>query len=67
MFAQLMADCPQFFYDDVRMLRDRYGVRRFKLVGRGVVSSMNLESYLYYLVRPEHRDGLRQAIQQMGV
>ena len=53
--------------DDVRALRDRYGVRRFKLVGRGVASAMNLESYLYYLVRPEHRDGLRRAIQQMGV
>ena len=53
--------------DDVRALRDRYGVQRFKLVGRGVASAMNLESYLYYLVRPEHRDGLRRAIQQMGV
>lgn len=53
--------------DDLSELHDRYGVQRFKLVGRGVVSSMNLESYLYYLVRPEHRDGLRQALGQMGV
>lgn len=53
--------------DDLRELHDRYGVQRFKLVGRGVVSSMNLEGYLYYLVRPEHRDGLRQALGQMGV
>lgn len=52
---------------DVRELHSRYGVRRFKLVGRGVASSMNLESYLYYLVRPEHRDGLRQALVGMGV
>ena len=42
-------------------------VQRWKLVGRGVASSMNLESYLYYLVRPEHRDGLRQALDRMGV
>lgn len=53
--------------DDIRWLHSHYGVKRFKLVGRGVASDMNLESYLYYLVRPEHRDGLRQAIKGMGV
>ncbi len=38
---------------------------RFKLVGRGVAGNVNLESYLHYLVRPEHRDGLRHAIKAM--
>lgn len=53
--------------DDVRMLHARYGVPRFKLVGRGIAGDVNLESNLHYLVRPEHRDGLRAALRQMGV
>ena len=51
--------------EDVHDLHTRYGVPRFKLVGRGVAGDVNLESYLYYLVRPEHRAGLRQAIKAM--
>ena len=51
---------------DVRGLHERYGITRFKLVGRGVAGDVNLESYLHYLVRPEHRDGLRQAIKAMA-
>lgn len=51
--------------DDVRMLHARYGVPRFKIVGRGVAADVNLESYLYYLVRPEHRAGLRGALKAM--
>lgn len=51
--------------DDVRTLHGRYGVPRFKIVGRGVAPGVNLESYLYYLVRPEHRAGLREALRTM--
>ena len=51
--------------DDVRTLHGRYGVPRFKIVGRGVAPDVNLESYLYYLVRPEHRAGLREALRTM--
>lgn len=51
--------------DDVRTLHERYGVPRFKIVGRGVAPDVNLESYLYYLVRPEHRVGLREALRSM--
>lgn len=51
--------------DDVFYLHTRYGVPRFKLVGRGVNPEVNLESYLYYLVRPEHRAGLRAAVGSM--
>lgn len=51
--------------DDVRTLHGRYGVPRFKIVGRGVAPDVNLESYLYYLVRPEHRAGLREALRAM--
>lgn len=52
--------------DDVADLNARYGIERFKLVGRGVAGDVTLESYLYYLVRPEHRDGLRGALKAMG-
>lgn len=48
--------------DDVYRLNRRYGIEYFKLVGRGVDSALTLESYLYYLVRPEHRNGLRAAL-----
>ena len=48
--------------DDVRKLNATYGIENFKIVGRGVTSELTLESYLYYLVRPEHRAGLRQAL-----
>ena len=51
---------------EVRDLHRRYRIPRFKLVGRGVAGDVNLESYLHYLVRPEHRDGLRQAIKAMA-
>lgn len=51
--------------DDVARLNKTYGIKRFKLVGRGVDEGMNLESYLYYLVRPEHRAGLRTPLAQM--
>ncbi len=51
--------------DDVRTLHGRYGVPRFKIVGRGVAPDVNLESYLYYLVRPEHHSGLREALRAM--
>ena len=51
--------------DDVRTLHGRYGVPRFKIVGRGVAPDVNLESYLYDLVRPEHRAGLREALRTM--
>lgn len=51
--------------DDVCTLHERYGVPRFKIVGRGVAPDVNLESYLYYLVRPEHRSGLREALRSM--
>ena len=50
---------------EARQLRERYGIENYKIVGRGVDSGVTLESYLRYLVRPEHRDGLRQAMRAM--
>ena len=51
--------------EDVRALNRRFGVEYFKLVGRGVDSGVTLEAYLRYLVRPEHREGLRAALKGM--
>ena len=47
---------------DIRDLNCTYGIENYKIVGRGVTSELTLESYLYYLVRPEHRSGLHQAL-----
>lgn len=65
-FFRLASTSPTILAnEDVDHLHARYGVRRFKLVGRGVASDVNLESYLYYLVRPEHRDGMRTPLSAM--
>lgn len=38
---------------DIRRYRDEYGVGTFKIVGRGLARYDIVDSYLYYLVRPE--------------
>lgn len=40
--------------DDIRRLNETYGISQFKIVGRQEELSMTMESYLYYLVRPEY-------------
>ena len=39
---------------DIRRLNETYGISQFKIVGRQEDVSMTMESYLYYLVRPEY-------------
>ena len=41
--------------EDIRRLNNTYGITHFKLVGRGGSIRYHLESYLYYLVKPEYR------------
>ena len=41
---------------------DRWGYKNFKLVGRGLPMDMVLDSYIYYLVKEEHRDTMRDKI-----
>ncbi len=66
-FTTRTADSPTLLgNDDVRRLNATYGIESFKIVGRGVTSDLTLESYLYYLVRPEHRAGLEAALRRMG-
>ena len=39
----------------IRKLNASYGITHFKIVGRRITVYANIESYLYYLVRPEYR------------
>jgi hypothetical protein len=65
-FTTRTADSPTLLgNDDVRRLNATYGIENFKIVGRGVTSALTMESYLYYLVRPEHRAGLGAALEQV--
>ena len=39
----------------IRRLNTSYGITYFKIVGRRITVYANIESYLYYLIRPEYR------------
>lgn len=41
--------------DDILRLNNTYGITHFKLVGRGYSTKYYLETYLYYIVKPEYR------------
>ena len=49
--------------DEIATYVDR-GYVNFKLVGRGLPKEMVLESYLYYLVKDEYRDYIREKIEK---
>ncbi len=48
--------------DQVTEYADRWGYRNFKLVGRGLPMNMVLDSYVYFLVKEEYRDTMREKI-----
>lgn len=48
--------------DEVRTYADKWGYHNFKLVGRGLPQELVLDSYIYYLVREEYRDDMREKI-----
>ena len=48
--------------DEVGEYADKWGYRNFKLVGRGLPMDMVLDSYVYYLVKEECRDEMRDRI-----
>ncbi|MBR4719604.1 MAG: hypothetical protein IKP31_05110 [Lachnospiraceae bacterium] len=50
--------------DEVPEYADRWGYRNFKLVGRGLPQELVLDSYIYYLVREEYRDEMREKIKK---
>jgi len=41
--------------EDIRRLNAEYGITQFKIVGRLHSKELLLESYVYYLIRPEYR------------
>ncbi|MCR4617942.1 MAG: hypothetical protein K5669_07125 [Lachnospiraceae bacterium] len=59
------SDCmkrPAFISnEDIKSYIDR-GFENFKLVGRGLPQSLVIDSYIYYLVKPEKQDFIREQI-----
>ncbi len=50
--------------DDIRRLNSTYGITHFKIVGRTAVPKKSIDTYLYYLVRPEYRSAMRKILQK---
>lgn len=50
--------------EDIRRLNAEYGIRHFKIVGRLHSKPLLLESYVYYLIRPEYRAVLIEIIRK---
>ena len=48
--------------EDIRRLNETYGIHWFKIVGRRNSPELILESYLYYLVRPEYRNTMNRIL-----
>jgi collagenase-like PrtC family protease len=44
--------------DDIRAMRDTYGITHFKLVGRGMPPTIVIDALMYYLIDPAHYQDL---------
>ncbi len=53
-----------FTAEEAQKLSDRYGIRFFKIVGRGVPFQTVLEALAYYLVLPQYHDYIKAAVLQ---
>lgn len=54
---------PVFFTDDeVMALWRETGIENYKIVGRGIPFEVVLESYVYYLIKPEYREDVRAVV-----
>ena len=60
-FAEAMKR-PHFIGNDKLPQYIERGYRNFKIVGRGLPQEMVLESYLYYLVKPEFREFIKSQL-----
>ncbi|WP_350454219.1 hypothetical protein [Slackia heliotrinireducens] len=57
---------PTMFTDtEVRAYGEDYGIEYFKIVGRGTVFDTLLESFSYYLVKPEYRPIVKREVQRL--
>lgn len=58
---------PVFFTnEEVARLHRETGIDRFKIVGRGIPYDVVLESYAYYLVKPEYREDVKAVVRSMA-
>ncbi len=53
-----------FTAEEAQELAEQYGIRYFKIVGRGVPFQTVLEALAYYLVLPEHQEEVKAAVLQ---
>ena len=63
-FSECMKRPAFISKDEIGQYVDR-GYVNFKLVGRGLPKEMVLESYLYYLVKEEHREFIKKKIENI--
>lgn len=62
-FFEHRADHPVYLTtDEVAQLNEEFGIEYFKIVGRGITFETVLESYVYFLVKPEYRDRVKQLV-----
>lgn len=62
-FFEHSSDHPVFLTDkEVQELNKTFGIGYFKIVGRGIPFETVLESYVYYLAKPEYREAIKQAV-----
>ena len=62
MVSALGMDRPAFIKDTEIGSYIEKGFRNFKIAGRGMPESYVIDSYIYFLVRPEYRDVVRKKI-----
>lgn len=51
--------------EEVVHTHQTYGIDYYKIVGRGIPSETVLESYAYYLLKPEYRNQVKQSVRYM--
>ncbi len=51
--------------DDIRRLYNTYGISNYKIVGRSLSVEDSLNSYMYYLIRPEYRPAVQRILKDV--
>ncbi len=63
-FAHEPGHPVMFTAEEAQELSECYGIRYFKIVGRGVPFATVLEALTYYLVKPEHQAQVKAAVME---
>ncbi len=65
-FTSPPADSPTLLgNDDIRRLYSTYGISNYKIVGRSLSVEDSLNSYMYYLIRPECRAAAQRILRNV--